>query len=483
MEPIEFDYFFVITKIGGKAMKKINKIALTLLITVTTATALIGCSKNNSTAENTAKTNDSGAKTISTKDLKDKIGKSDWVVVDTRENDAFNGWKLDGVTRSGHIKGATDFSSAWLKVDDKDKDKRLEEALKTKGISTDKNVVLYDASGKDSTEVIKYLSQKGYKNLYQYNVNDWTKDSSLPMEAYANYQMLVPASWVKDLVDGKKPDTYNSSQFKVFEVSWGEEKDSPDYLKIGHIKGAVHINTDEVEEGPLWNRLPDAKLQKFAENNGITTDTAVVLYGTDPMPSYRVAAILKYMGVKDVRVLNGGFKKWTNAGYEVEKTSNKKVPVASFGATVPVNKGYIVDLPQAKEILADKANSKLVDIRSWDEYIGKTSGYDYIKPKGRPAGAVWGHAGTDNSNLNDYRNVDLTMRNKDEIIAMWKEWGITPDQRLSFFCGTGWRAAEALTYADVMGLKNISLYDGGWNEWSGNTGNPANPIEVGEPKK
>ena len=56
----------------------------------------------------------------------------------------------------------------------------------------------------------------------------------------------------------------------------------------------------KLEEGPLWNRLSDDKLQKFAENNGITTDTTVVLYGADSMPSFRVAAILKYMGVKDV---------------------------------------------------------------------------------------------------------------------------------------------------------------------------------------
>lgn len=459
-------------------MKKISKVMIAALISITAVSAFVGCSK-----DTTETKNESGAKTINTKELKNNLGKSDWVVVDTRENDAFNGWKLEEVKRGGHIKGATDFSAAWLKVDDKNKDQRLEDALKTKGITTEKNVVLYDANGKDSTEIIKYLSQKGYKNLYQYNVKDWAKDESLPMETYANYQMLVPASWVKDLIDGKSPETYTNKDFKVFEVSWGEEKDSPDYLNIGHIKGAVHINTDEVEEGPLWNRVSDDKLQKFAENNGITTDTTVVLYGTDSMPSFRVAAILKYMGVKDVRVLNGGLTKWTNAGYELEKTSNKKAPVAAFGATVPVNKEYIVDLPQAKEILADKTGSKLVDIRSWDEYIGKTSGYDYIKPMGRPAGAVWGHAGTDNSNLNDYVNLDTTMRNSNEIIAMWKEWGITPEQKLSFFCGTGWRAAQVLTYADVMGVKNISLYDGGWNEWSGNTGNPANLIEVGEPKK
>ncbi|MGK0465698.1 MAG: 3-mercaptopyruvate sulfurtransferase SseA [Clostridium sp.] len=467
---------------GGINMKRISKISVTALIAIITAVSFIGCSSNKSTKDETSSNTETKIKMISTKDLQGKLGNDEWVIVDTRESDAFNGWKLDDVKRGGHIKGATDFSAAWLKVEDENKSKRIDEALKTKGITSEKNIVLYDANGKDSGEVADFLLQKGYKNLYTYDVKDWAKDESLEMASYENYKMLVSASWVKDLVEDKKPETFDGKEFKVFEVSWGVEEESPDYLKEGHIKGAVHINTDSVEEGPLWNRLYDVKLQKFAEDNGITTDTTVVLYGTDSMPSFRVASILKYMGVKDVRVLNGGLLKWTTAGYELEKTSNKKSPVDSFGATVPVNKGYIVDLAEAKEIIADKDGSKLVDIRSWEEHIGETSGYDYIDPKGRPEGSVWGHAGVDNSSLNDYRNIDNTMRNKDEIISMWKEYGITPEQKLTFFCGTGWRAAEVLTYADVMGVKNISVYDGGWNEWSGNTGNPANPIELGEPK-
>lgn len=458
-------------------MKKCSKI-LGLFLTLSLSMSLFaGCSNKGTVKENQQ------IKTITAKDLKDKLDKNDWVIVDTRENDAFNGWMLDGVKRGGHIKGATDFSASWLKVNKKNKDNTLDQALKTKGISSEKNIVLYDANGKDSKEVADYLLKKGYKKIYTFDVKDWAKDESMPMESYTNYQMLVPASWVKELIDGKKPPTYNSKEFKIFEVSWGDETKSPDYLKEGHIKGAVHINTDEIEEGPLWNRLSDDRLQKFAENSGITADTTVVLYGADSMPSFRVATILKYIGVKDVRVLNGGTEKWKSSGYDLEKTINKKTPVASFGEKVPANKNYIIDLPQAKEIIADKAGSKLVDIRSWDEHIGKTSGYDYIKPMGRPAGSVWGHAGTNNSNLDDYRNIDNTLRNKNEILAMWKEWGITPDQRLSFFCGTGWRASEVLFYADVIGVKNISLYDGGWNEWSGNTGNSPNPIETGEPKK
>ncbi|MCC5428632.1 thiosulfate sulfurtransferase [Clostridium botulinum] len=393
---------------------------------------------------------------MKTDELKKNITSKEWVVVDTRSNDAFNGWKLDEVKRGGHIKGATDFSANWLKVEDteKNKEKRLEEALKNKDITKDKNVVLYDANGKDAEEIAKYLNKKGITKLYKYDVKEWAEDDKLAMENYPNYQMLVPASW-------------------------GDESKAEDYKK-GHIKGAVHINTDEVEKGPVWNRLPDRDLEKFAKNNGITADTTIVLYGADSMPSFRVAAILKYMGVKDVRVLNGGTAAWTSAGYELEAKVNKKTPVNSFGAKVPLNKGYIVDLPEAKEILKDKERSKLVDIRSWDEFIGKTSGYDYIKAKGRPAGVVWGHAGSDSSHLEDFRNVDNTMRNSSEILAMWEKEGIKPDQRLSFYCGTGWRAAEVLIYADVMGLKNISLYDGGWNEWSANKNNP---IEVGKPSK
>ncbi|WP_003540287.1 sulfurtransferase [Desulfotomaculum nigrificans] len=452
-------------------MRTKAKQILILAVVLLALLSLVGC-QSKTTGNNVSSGKNEELKNISTQELQGKIGQADWVIVDTRINDAFNGWKLEGVSRGGHIKGAVDFAANWLQVDDKDKDKKLDKVLKDKGITPQKNVVLYDANGKDAKEVAQYLKTKGINNLYLYNVKEWA-DKDLPMESYPNYQMLVPAAWVNDLIKTNN----NGKPYKIFEVSWGKE--SKDYLN-GHIPGAVHINTDEVEEPPIWNRISDKRLEQFAINNGITTDTTVVLYGTDPMGSYRVAAILKYMGVKDVRVLNGGYGAWERAGYEQETKVNNKKPGTSFGATVPVNKNYIIDLPQAKQILADKAGSRLVDIRSWDEYIGKTPGYSDITAKGRPAGAVWGHAGSDPNHLEDFRNIDNTMRNANEILAMWKEWGITPDKRLAFYCGTGWRAAEVLIYADVMGLKNIALYDGGWYEWSAN---PANPIEIGEPKR
>lgn len=453
-------------------MRKIRKSLLFLIVLFVCLLSLWGCStKTSKDKVSSVKEGEAKVQIISTQDLQDKIGQQDWIIVDTRINDAFNGWQLDGISRGGHIKGAVDFAANWLKVDVKDKEEKLAKVLKDKGIKPEKNIVLYDANGKDAKEVEQYLKSKGINNIYLYDIKEWASNQQLPMESYPNYQMVVPATWINDLIKDKN----NGKPYKIFEASWGEE--SKDYIKE-HIPGAVHINTDEVEEGPLWRRIADKRLEKFAMNNGITVDTTVVLYGADPMPAFRVAAILKYMGVKDVRVLNGGYASWANSGFQVEKTINKKSPVKSFGAVVPVNGNYIIGLPEAKQILSDK-NGRLVDIRSWDEHIGKTSGYDYIKGKGRPAGAVWGHAGTDNSNLDDFRNIDLTMRNGAEILKFWGEWNIMPENKLSFFCGTGWRAAEVLTYADVMGLQNISLYDPGWNEWSRTN----NPIEKGEPKK
>jgi thiosulfate/3-mercaptopyruvate sulfurtransferase len=431
---------------------------------------LAACSSNTNTSQK-KKDTATTVQTIKTDDVKANVGKENWVIVDTRSNDAFNGWALDGAKRGGHITGAVDFSASWLKADQKDK--KLTEVLKSKGITADKKVVLYDANGKDAQSVADFLKNKGFKNIYLYDVKEWAANSNLSLESYPNYDMLVPASWVNDLASNKN----NGKPYKIFEASWGDE--AKDY-KIGHIPGAVHINTDEVEEGPVWNRLKDKELEKFALKNGITKDTTVVLYGSDSMPAFRVAVILKYMGVTDVRVLNGGYATWKNAGYQAETKENAKEAVASFGVVVPANPNYIIDLPQAKEILADKNGSILVDIRSWDEYIGKISGYDYIKPKGRPAGAVWGHAGSDSGHLEDFRSIDNTMRNGSEILAMWKKDGISPDKKLAFYCGTGWRAAEVLFYADVLGLKNIALYDGGWNEWSMD---PSNPVENGEPTK
>ena len=453
-------------------IKKLSKKASLLSALVLTMALFAGCSNE----KENQKVADIEVKTIATKELQDKLSDDSWVVVDTRINDAFNGWKLDEVERGGHIKGAVDFTANWLTVDSKDKEKTLDKALETKGIEKDKNIVLYDANGKDAKEVANYLSEKGYKNLYTYNVADWAKDESLPMESYENYEMIVPATIVNDILDGKKPETFeNSKNIKIVEASWGEESEA--YSK-GHVPTSVHINTDTVEPPPQWMLASDEELAKFANDYGFTKDDTVIVTAPDVMASYRVAVVLRYIGINDVRVLNGGNNAWTSAGYELETKSNKPVAGNDFGATIPANPDLIDTQAELKEMLKD-SNNVLVDNRSWDEYIGKISGYSYHDKKGRIPGAVYGYAGTSATTLEDYRNIDNTMRNAAEIKALWKDAGIDTNKHLMFMCGSGWRAAEVLTYANVMGFDNTSLYSDGWIGWSNDT---SNPTETGEPK-
>ena len=453
-------------------IKKLSKKASLLSALVLTMALFAGCSNE----KENQKVADIEVKTMATKELQDKLSDDSWVVVDTRINDAFNGWKLDEVERGGHIKGAVDFSANWLTVDSKDKEKTLDKALETKGIEKDKNIVLYDANGKDAKEVANYLSEKGYKNLYTYNVADWAKDESLPMESYENYEMIVPATIVNDILDGNKPETFeNSKNIKIVEASWGEESEA--YSK-GHVPTSVHINTDTVEPPPQWMLASDEELAKFANDYGFTKDDTVIVTAPDVMASYRVAVVLRYIGINDVRVLNGGNNAWTSAGYELETKSNKPVAGNDFGATIPANPDLIDTQAELKEMLKD-SNNVLVDNRSWDEYIGKISGYSYHDKKGRIPGAVYGYAGTSATTLEDYRNIDNTMRNAAEIKALWKDAGIDTNKHLMFMCGSGWRAAEVLTYANVMGFDNTSLYSDGWIGWSNDT---SNPTETGEPK-
>ena len=108
---------------------------------------------------------------------------------------------------------------------------------------------------------------------------------------------------------------------------------------------------------------------------------------------------------------------WSGAGYELETTSNKPEPVKDFGAAIPANPNLVDTQDELKsEILANPDKATLVDNRTWEEYIGETSGYSYHDKAGHIPGAVYGYAGTTDANSLEYFcNIDNTMRNFEEI--------------------------------------------------------------------
>jgi len=390
------------------------------------------------------------------------------VVMDTRSYDEYNGWDLAGNGIHGHIPGAVNYPAGAIA------DADVEIALERKGIKEGNEIIVY---GKRSETMKNILTEKGYTvSIFDGGVEKWA-EKSLSFEKLKRYETIVPVSWIKDLLEGKKVTHYDGRPVKVFNVGWGEKGKA--HMK-GHIPGSYWLHTGWVEEGPLWNRVNDMRIKAEMERQGITTDTLVLIYG-DPMAAARFGVIAKYAGVEDVRMINGGLKAWKDAGYPVETEMKNPEPVKEFGAEVPQNPELIVDLPEAVELLKDK-DGDLISIRSWKEYLGKISGYDYIKPRGRIKGAKWGMAGSDPWHLEDYRDMDqFHMRPYTEIQKMWEELKIDPENHLAFYCGTGWRASEVWFYAQAMGLERISVYDGGWKEWS-ETKETKKKFLKGEPK-
>jgi molybdopterin synthase sulfurtransferase len=418
-----------------------------------------------------------------TEELRGRLDGTALAIVDTRPLHLFNGWRSDGATRGGHIPGAVSFPGEWERILD---DADLGDVLVTKGVTTDREVVLY---GDDTSALAARLTALGYPSVRTYEDWDaWLDDETLPLEQLPRYERLVHVDWLRAVLDDMRPEAPPGESFLLFHVNFGV----PQEYEESHLPGALYLDTNWLENPVDWNRRTPAELEDAMQRLGITHDTTVVLYGRDTegranekwpgrragqIAAARAALILTYAGVEDVRILDGGFDHWVQAGNELETTLREPSPVGSFGASIPVRPEVIVDIGEAKEILADADGAALVSVRTWREHIGEVSGYNYIQPAGRIAGDVWGNCGSDAYHMQHYRNVDNTMRAYPEIAANWEEAGITPDKWVAYYCGTGWRASETWFYALLMGWQNVAVYDGGWFEWSKDP--ERNPIEIG----
>ena len=278
--------------------------------------------------------------------------------------------------------------------------------------------------------------------------------------------MYVSADWVKSVIDGNQSQ---SSNYVILEASWGEP--SADYKKA-HIPGALHINTDLIEEPNYWNVRTPEEIEQVMKDFGISKDTAVIIYG-EPSPAARVALTFLWAGVEEVHILDGNLKAWTDMGYATSNNDEKATPIEDVGVTVPAHPEYIISLPEQIIEKQKDPNFKLVSIRSWDEFIGKISGYSYIEKVGEPKGAVWGR------DEFDYVDDNGKVISIDEAQKIWNEWGVTKDNEISFYCGTGWRAAIPFLIAYQEGWTNVTLFDGGWYVWQMN---PELPIQLGDPR-
>jgi thiosulfate/3-mercaptopyruvate sulfurtransferase len=425
------------------------------------------------------------ATTLSKSELLEKLNDPGIILVDVRPMAAYNGWQMQGEARGGHIPRAVAFPLHWTSSFRR---AELETLFESKGLSPEKTVVVYGYTAAESAAMVKVLSDVGYPNLLIYGAGlvEWAADDTLPVVRLPNYEKLVYPEWLHKKLSETHSAEAPDKSLAVFHVDF---EGFEDYSR-GHITNAIYLDVSRLELASSGNIRSDDDLETALLSLGIRHDTRVVLYGQDTevgpgkirpgvLAAARAAVILMYVGVKDVRILDGGLDTWIASGYGLETKVHEPAPAVSFGAVIPGNPGYIIDIEEAKKLLADP-NSVLVSVRSWQEFTGQSSGYDYIGPIGRIAGAVWGNSGSDANHMENYRNPDNSMRVYHEIEENWRAAGITPDKQIGFYCGTGWRASEAFFDAYLLGWEQVAVYDGGWFEWSQDKSNPTEKGIPGE---
>lgn len=298
-----------------------------------------------------------------------------------------------------------------------------------------------------------------------------------PVETRTVY---VTPQWVQSALNG---DQEGYEDILIAEVGYGDVADCASYNE-GHVPGAIYVDNCEVEDATgseegAYNLLAADEVVDNMLSHGITKDTKVVLYGADVSGTARQAFAYLWAGVEDVKVINGGIDAWKAAGYDTETDVNEGEAADDFGVEAPAHPEYRLDIADAKAKLeSGDENFKLVSIRSEEEWLGETSGYNYIDRAGEPEGAVWGKGSDSSSDVNQFLNDDGTVKDLAGFEEVWADCDFTLDNELSFYCGTGWRASVPFLVLYENGYDNISVYDGGWYEWQMHDDYP---VQVGDP--
>lgn len=262
-------------------------------------------------------------------------------------------------------------------------------------------------------------------------------------------EILVPTNWVQEHL--KDPHV------RVVEV----DVDTKAYEE-GHLPGAC---------GWAWNTqlcdtlrrdiIPKEKFEKLMSESGIANDTTVVLYG-DNNNWFAAWALwqLKIYGHADIRLMNGGRKKWIEEGRELVK----EVPGYPKKPYQAKNPDFSIRafLPEVEKGIKQKAID-LVDVRSPQEYTG-----ELLAPPGLPETCQrGGHIpGAKNIPWAKACNEDGTFKTREELRKLYSEAGISFKKPIVAYCRIGERSSHTwFVLKFLLGQTDVKNYDGSWTEW------------------
>jgi len=260
----------------------------------------------------------------------------------------------------------------------------------------------------------------------------------------------------------------DDTSVRVIEV----DEDTSAYEK-GHIKNSVGWNWNTDLHAAVGRDYVDQEgLSKLLQQAGVGADTTVVLYGGNNNWFAAYAYwILKLRGFDNVKLLNGGRKKWELESKELTQDA------PSFSATdIKVSGGDRSEIRALRdEVISKLGTSALVDVRSPEEYRGEKLAPDHLPQE---QAQVPGHIpGAANIPWGKAANEDGTFRSADELKALYEGEGITPDKEIIAYCRIGERSSHTwFALQELLGYGNVKNYDGSWTEYGSLVGVP---IELG----
>ena len=281
------------------------------------------------------------------------------------------------------------------------------------------------------------------------------------MSEYANPDVLVSTDWLDEHLD--------DPAVRAIEV----DEDTSAYEK-GHIRGAVSWNwTTDLHTKVGRDYLDRDGFSGLLSAAGVGPDTTVVLYGGNNNWFAAYAYwLLKLRGYDNVKLLDGGRKKW-----ELESRELSDV-VPSFEETAFSIAGS--DRPEIRALrdeVLDKVGSDtgFVDVRSPEEYRGEKLAPDHLPQE---QSQVPGHiAGAANIPWVQAANDDGTFKSADELRELYASQGITGDKEVIAYCRIGERSSHTwFALQELLGYPNVKNYDGSWTEYGSLVGAP---VEMG----
>jgi thiosulfate/3-mercaptopyruvate sulfurtransferase len=277
------------------------------------------------------------------------------------------------------------------------------------------------------------------------------------MSEYKHPEVLVSTEWVAQ--------NLSAPNIRLVEV----DVDTTAYAQ-GHIPGAVGWNWQtQLQDNVRRDLIEKSALEKLLGESGISNDTTILLYG-DNNNWFAAYAFwqLKYNGHKDVRLINGGRKKWLEEKRPVTMEPANVTP-ASFRVS-GIDETIRARREEVFTVLEGKRRGQLVDVRSVDEFTGKILAPPGLSETAQRAGHIPGAA---NIPWAQAANEDGTFKSFDALASLYQSKGITGTDEVIAYCRIGERSSHTwfvLKY--LLGYSDVRNYDGSWTEWGNLIGAP-----------